>query len=403
MLLLALLPLSLANGQTVHIWITREALEELPEGDLKDFLSREDLEPMLIHGTMFPDGGYPLGHPYAEAAHWEPFQSLYLDWIVENYQPPWTDEAAQHIAFLMGMASHGMADQTHDAWYLDWSANYYDKDAGWAAGESLDEATDFVWGYDVSPSTFPPRWIPDTLFVDLYAQMGIEVDTATLSKGQGLLETAVGLVGAASKAPDLAERYRAQFPWGCNHLEDTSLPGIPAFEAKQVADYWQDIWARLDQNAGPQHMNGSWPDKGEYKPTLDHTQPDARVSLIFARGLIRDTVTPDRFQITDSTGKTYPFDINVYYGNDSHIIHLIPTEDWTPDEDYTITAFAGLPGRDGTELAEDATVHFTTREPAEAEPQPGECGCQSQSQLSPLALLPLLGLAHHRKRPSQTA
>ena len=46
------------------------------------FLTQPELRKMLDNGTMFPDGGYPLGDPYAEIAHWEPFQGAYLDWIV---------------------------------------------------------------------------------------------------------------------------------------------------------------------------------------------------------------------------------------------------------------------------------------------------------------------------------
>ena len=80
MLLLALLALhapALANGQTSHLWITDAALERLPEGELKELLTREDLRPWLRNGTMFPDGGYAVDDGYGEIAHWEPFQSLY--------------------------------------------------------------------------------------------------------------------------------------------------------------------------------------------------------------------------------------------------------------------------------------------------------------------------------------
>jgi hypothetical protein len=400
MLLLQALPLAMANGQTVHVWISHEALEQLPDGELKGFLSREDLEPMLIHGTMFPDGGYPLNHPYAEMAHWEPFQSHYLDWIKANYEPPWTDEAAQHIAFLMGMASHGMADQTHDAWLFDWSRSY-DAEYGWAQGLSLDESNDFVWAHDVYPSEVPTRWLPDTFFVQLYADLGVEVDTETLNKGQGLLEAAIALVAGGSQSETLVEEYRSRFPWGTAAMQNLEVPGNPEFEAERVASYWQDLWARLHDTAGPQNLRGSWPSAGGYKPVTDHTALEARVSLVFARGLITDETPAEQFSIVDSTGKSYPFSVQVYYGNDSHVVHLIPSEDWALDEDFTITVFAGLPGRDGTELAEDIQVHFTTTPPVpeqEISTQPGKCeGCTSAQPMLGWVWLGFMGWLRQRR------
>ena len=94
-------------------------MAELPSSSLHSLVSDPAYEPMLIHGTMFPDGGYPLDHPYGEAAHWEPFQMAYLEWIQTHYSEPWSAEAKSHIAFWLGMASHGMADQVFDAFYLD--------------------------------------------------------------------------------------------------------------------------------------------------------------------------------------------------------------------------------------------------------------------------------------------
>src|SRR5262245_9807785 len=106
-----------ANGQSTHLWITHDALDHLPEGALREFLTRPELRKMLDNGTMFPDGGYPQNDPYAEIAHWEPFQGAYFDWILTEHDPPYVDEGAENLAFLFGMASHGMADQVFDSLY----------------------------------------------------------------------------------------------------------------------------------------------------------------------------------------------------------------------------------------------------------------------------------------------
>ncbi|MBK9649614.1 MAG: hypothetical protein IPO67_31430 [Deltaproteobacteria bacterium] len=76
---------ALANGQTTHSWISVHALAHLPPGDLHDLLTREDLAPYLLNGTMFPDGGYAVGDDYGERAHWEPFQSAYLE--LDSHKP----------------------------------------------------------------------------------------------------------------------------------------------------------------------------------------------------------------------------------------------------------------------------------------------------------------------------
>ena len=109
-------PAALANGQTTHIWITEAALSALPDGELKELLARPELRDPLINGAMFPDGGYAVGDDYGELAHWEPFQQSYLQWIRDTYAAPYTEgEAADHVAFFMGMASHGMADEVFDS------------------------------------------------------------------------------------------------------------------------------------------------------------------------------------------------------------------------------------------------------------------------------------------------
>ena len=110
---------ALANGQTTHMWISHEALEVLPEGDLKSFLEKPEHVAALENGTMFPDGGYAVGHPYGETAHWEPFQGLYRDWILDNFDGPLDPQAGEYVAFYLGMASHGMADQVFDALYME--------------------------------------------------------------------------------------------------------------------------------------------------------------------------------------------------------------------------------------------------------------------------------------------
>jgi hypothetical protein len=360
-LALALAPVALANGQTTHIWITRHALEHLPDGELRDLLQDPANEAALIHGSMFPDGGYAIDHGYGEVGHWEPFQARYLAWIQAHHPAPFDDEGAQHVAFLLGMGSHGMADQTFDAFYFNWSS-IKDAEYGWAAGDSFDEASDFVWAAQTGAQTVPDRWMPDTTLVELYAEHGVEVDTQSLSRGQGWLETAVGMVGLGSVNEPLVQSYAEQFPWGSAHLADESLPGTPACEGVWVARYWESLYARLTDTADPRSVLGTWPLDGGFEHPLDHTTPEARVSFVFPVGAAEDTASAEWFRLETTDGDAVPFDTWLYYGRSSHVVHLVPEGDWLADTDYVATALAGLPYRDGSELAEDSAFGFSTRD-----------------------------------------
>ena len=395
--LVALGSAALANGQTTHIWITRAARDRLPPGELAELLQQPELEPMLVHGTMFPDGGYPLGHPYGETAHWEPFQTRYLEWIKSTWGPPYTGDAAPHVAFLMGLGSHGLADQTFDAFYLNRS-QIYDADLGWADGRSMDEATDVVWARMTGAQEVPDRWVPMDELLPLFEASGIEVDADTLSEGQGLLELAVGAVGAAGSSGGDLSYYEDAFPWATSNLDNDELPGIPEYEADVIASYWAELWDRLHAMSGAQLIDRSWPEDGAYGLSTDPDSPDARISIIFKQGLLADDVAIDAFAIEDESGAALDFETWLYYGDDSHIVHLVPTAPWPTDAWLTVTVADGLTTRTGAVLVGDHRFSVSTgAEPAgdsaaaessghpEAQPKT-RCGCSSHAA-APASLL----------------
>ena len=404
--LLALASPAHANGQTTHVWITRHAIEHLEDGPLKSLVSDPANEAALVHGAMFPDGGYPLGHAYAEDAHWEGFQGDYQAWIEANHAPPFSDEGARHVAFLLGLGSHGMADQTFDAFYFNWSS-IKDAEHGWAAGESFDEASDFIFASIQGGQELPERWVPQQTLIDLYTARGIEVDADTLDDGQSLLETAVALVGYGAQNPDLVDEYAALFPWGGAHLDDPDLPGTPACGGAWVAAYWEEVHARLVDAERPRPVLGTWPEDGSLGHVRDHTQPEARVSLIFPVGLESGAPDPGWFSAEDGDGAALPFEVWVYYGGGSHVVHLVPTADWPLDADITVRATAGLPYQNGETLDQDVVFGFSTRlPPDDPEPEPAAesaadkpgGGCTSTPAAPGLAGLALALLSLGRRR-----
>ncbi|MCB9761145.1 MAG: Ig-like domain-containing protein [Alphaproteobacteria bacterium] len=401
-LLLALAPVALANGQTTHAWITAHALAHLPEGELRDLLTDEALQPMLYNGAMFPDGGYAVDDDYGELAHWEPFQTAYRDWILEHHPPPFTDTGAQHVAFLMGLASHGMADQTFDAMFMQLSRQY-DAEAGWAEGDSLDEASDVVYASILGPWEPPEPWFPGELFVQLYADdFGHSVTVGQMEDGQDLLGAAIAFVGLASEYPASVDRYTAQFPWAAEHIADGDMPGSPPCEGAIVARYWQQLWDTLNGTAtlDPPLM-ATVPEDGGMGHEQRFDTGESRVHLVFKRGLSRDTVNTDTITVAAADGTPHPVEVELFYGQDSHVVNLHPLEDWAPDTDYVVTVHPGIVSFDGLSLGTQTMTFSTTPppDPPDDTPPDDEPGgrCSAAPGAGWWALLGVLGLARRRR------
>ena len=394
-LLLTLVSTALANGQTTHVWITRAAIAELPTSSLHSLLSDPAYEPMLVHGTMFPDGGYPLDHPYGEAAHWEPFQLAYLEWIQAHYSEPWSAEAKSHIAFWLGMASHGMADQVFDAFYLDRS-RHEDADHGWAESESLDEATDVIWAAMKGPEVVPERWIPDSVFVDLFGEQSIDVESDTLHDGQNLLEAAIDLVGWMSENTEAVEAYREAFPWGGNHLDDDSLPGIPSYEAQVIARYWQTLWDRLQGNQVVQEVLVTHPENNGTGHPVAFDEPESRITIVFGQRLNNESLESLHFKVEAGIGRPVGFEPWLYYGDNSHIVHLVPNFDLPENRTILVTVSDELQSAEGATLAEPYFFSFETGSPVTEEPS--GCRCSTRTHPRSTAAFVLFGLLALRRR-----
>jgi hypothetical protein len=404
--ILALFAPAFANGQTSHQWITERSLEELPAGELKDFLSAPDVHDALLNGTMFPDGGYAVGDNYGEMAHWEPTQDLYLAWILANHPAPFDEVGAQHAAFLFGMMSHGMADQFYDATFMERS-KAWDPAESWACC-SMDEATDVAMAAATEPGVVPEKWWPEEL-IPLFAANGHTVDFDTVDQGQSLLGLAIAYVGASSEYEETVQRYTDEFPWACTHQVDPDVVGNPQHEARIVAAYWQVLWARLHGEDGwSSPVIGSVPDAGGWQPVVDHTSVDGRIAVVFAKGLEPSTVD-GAITVARADGTEVPVTVDVYYGYASHVVNITPGEDWAVDAEHVITVHPGVTTFDGYVLEDTITIPFTTKEPVEAEPEPmpmpeGDgCGCGGAAGAGWMWLVAGVGVIGRRPRGGRGA
>jgi MYXO-CTERM domain-containing protein len=392
--LLFLLPAALANGQTTHLWISHQAVEELPEGALRSFLEAPANRAALDNGTMFPDGGYAVDHPYGEVAHWEPFQDRLKDWILSEFDSPMDPDAADAVAFYLGLASHGMADQVFDSLYMERSKQH-DAAHGWADNQSLDTSSDIVWAALTGPQSPPTPWFPSVM-VDLFESAGISVNAETLNLGQERLELAVNLVGNLSANPEGVETHAAHFPWGCGNLHSRSVPGAPYSEAKIIAAYWTDLWAELQGEVPALEVLSSFPKEGGRAHHRLATEVESRLTLVFNRSLLKADVASLAYALT---GDSAVPDLEpwLFYRDDSHVVHLIPDQDWAQDSDFSLSLSPGLGATDGRVLETETVVNFSTK--PLLDPVAG-CTCSTASpKRFPVALgILLLGLALRRPK-----
>ncbi len=399
LLALALSGPALANGQVSHLWISQTAIELLPPGELRDLMSDPAHEDMWRNGSMFPDGGYAVGDGYGETAHWEPFHNAYTAWIRAEYGgPPYSGEAAEHVAFLMGMTSHGMADQVYDSLYME-RAHQEDADQDW--GESMDEATDVAMASMVGPVDHGELWVPDELMAQLMAQdMGHEVSASTIRTGQAMVRLVPVWAANVIEQPEYVDAYFAQFPWACAHQIDPQVWGNPPDEAEVVARYWQEIWGRLsgvELAVGP--VLATFPADGTQGWETDAEKVTSRVTTIAAWSLQHELVPDLPLTIQADDGSEPPLDRWVFY---SHVLHAAPQQDWADTTDYTVSVPADLPSKGGLIAApastEPLSYSFTTGPiPQILDPEP-ETGCSSQPRRALGAWLWLLVLGASARR-----
>ena len=388
-----------ANGQTTHLWISETAIDHIETEALHTLLVTH--RDSLRAGTMFPDGGYAIGHEYGEHAHWEPFQDRYRDWIVSAFDGPSDPDAGSHLAFYFGLASHGMADQVFDSMYMERS-RIYDAEFGWAdASQSLDTSQDVVFADLTQTQVVPTSDLP-LILPELFAEAGIDVDMQTLEDGQGWLTIAVDGVAGMSEVSTLVDAHMDAFPWGCSHLLDESVPGSPPFEARVVAAYWESLWADLHDQPAHLAVIGSWPGQGADGHPTGAEDVEARLSVVFNRSLTIDAVMPESFRVRagDAAVPTLP---DLFYGDDSHVVNIAPEAGWVADAVHEFT-IDGLTATDGRRLEAAHVQTFTTGGAADGEVDATTEGCQCSAQRGPfgpwLIVLPLLMA---RRRRSQSA
>ncbi|MBF94737.1 MAG: hypothetical protein CMH58_06200 [Myxococcales bacterium] len=366
-----------ACGQQTHTWISLKALELLPESPLRRLLSDPAQHEMLVNGSMFPDGGYAIDHPYGEAAHWAPFHRAYLRWIQEQFDAPYDDPvAATHVAFLMGLTSHGLADEYYDATFFAASRVHDARSDDLDHHDNFDTQTDVLFaaasGHRLEPSATLP--MEPILYIFDHV-LDLEVEADQIQRGQELLQTAAWLVATGSQNPSEIATAHIAYPWAGEHIDDEGVSGSPPVIAEAVAAQWQALWAVLqgEQSFNDLPVSFSWPREGE---ALSHRQggvPESRVAVILSAAIDRAAQLSEFGSVVRDGDAVVPHSSAFFYRDRSHVVVADPETEWPAAERLQFVLPEGLETYDGDVLDEPVSIPFRTV-PVVPEP-PVEHGC----------------------------
>lgn len=326
-----------ATGMHGHIWSSQCALETLPDGRLRSLLDGQRLR--LDNGSFFPDSGYAAKHEYGETAHWEQFVDGYIQWLRAKHADPARD-APQHVAFLMGAASHGLVDQTFDILFMD-------------RVREVDGPTDDL---DTSMDIFlnvERKYVPDFAYdpndlVDVFAKhVGLTVPPAEIKEGMDLARVGMGFVAEILWKD--ADKRGATYPWARAHYQDLRAPGSYPWGAAGVARYWENILRRLDGDASADALVvAADPPANGALATNSAGKVGALLTLFVGQGLKRPSVTSASFYVLDSAGVVVPTDVRLRGDEYATTLQLKPRADWSPDAKYTLVLDTAIETLNGT-------------------------------------------------------
>jgi glycosylphosphatidylinositol phospholipase D len=182
-----LLPSVIACGMTTHITISHIALS----GYKSEYASiLKDYSSYFQAGSFFPDWGYSCANQSdaSEMAHWIPFWNTSVAHLRQKYSKPWNKEAKQLIAFIFGMVSHGVADESWHSLYADdgfiQTSAYTDFQGSYSQSHhNADIGAEMVVAHSFKPSFFSYHWgIPSADLVEIYAMANMTVTAKQIDR-----------------------------------------------------------------------------------------------------------------------------------------------------------------------------------------------------------------------------
>ncbi len=354
-----------ANGAYSHVHVSQLAVPMLPPGELRELLEDPALVPAYEAGSMFPDSGYAVSDDYGELAHWEPFLGAYIEHLRAKYAGDYSSmEARMQLAFLLGVASHGMADQSYDTTLL---ARAFEIDGPEPEGISVDQYADYFIVIDEDVVFTVDAWAPygDLPAVIEDASGGHVVTEALLMDAMSRMEGVTRLQSDLRVVRGLYWTAWEHFPFLGTHIYDPEAVGSLPWLASLVAAYWQVVWRRLHATDDPNTdlVIRTVPEDGGVNWPVDRSESEAwgRVAIWFGYGVDRDTTTP-LLTMRDASGAVVETRFETAYdGRDRNLIFLAPTATLAYDSEYTVEIGAGVATLSGEVTTEPTAFSFRTR------------------------------------------
>lgn len=348
-----------ATGMQGHIYMAQCAAEQVTDPRLRALFDAHLND--LSNGAFFPDSGYTADdHAQGEIPHWEQYVQGYVELLRARYDKPFDKpESAAHVAFLMGLAAHGITDSTFDSLLYERADQVDPGDM-----DTFDMAMDIFLVHD------HPRYYLPEIAVDAQTQSEIFeqkiAHPVTPEAIEGAMSTAWSGQAVVAKYLYLgADDYGKKFPWARQSLRDPRTPGGYPFGARVTAGYYREILRRLDGDTSADGVViGAYPDEAYPLATLDNTRPDGKLTLFFGEGMDRATIDDAVVTVRDAAGTLVPTTVSVYRGDQwANVLRVTAQAPWQPSTKYTATLHKSIKTLAGVSPTEDLVFSFTTCSP----------------------------------------
>ncbi len=348
-----------ATGMQGHVYMAQCAAEQVQDARLRAIFDAQPTH--LANGGFFPDSGYTSkDHDQGEIPHWEGYVQAYVELIRETYGPKYdSPEAQQHIAFLMGMAAHGITDSTYDAIFGDRAAQVEPTNI-----DSLDMANEIFLVHDLPRYYIPELVVDVNTHSDVFTKR-LQHPVAPDAITDAMSTAKSGIAVVANLLYVGADEWGGKYPWARKRLLDPRVPGAYPFGAHVVKGYYRELLRRLDNDSSAdQIVIGTYPDTEYPLVTLDSTRPDGKVHFFFGEGLERTSVDDTSIEIKDEAGNVIPSKWNFFRGDNwPNVIQVALQEPWKPGTKYTVVLNPTIRSLQGVSPTKPFSYSFTTCTP----------------------------------------
>ena len=138
---------------------------------------------------------------------------------------------------------------------------------------------------------------------------------------------------------------------------------------------------------------GQFPEDGSMGHMATAGDVEARLSVVFNKGLYEGAVSPMVFHV-ESGDEDIPLGLDLFYRNDSHVVNISAVDGWKDNAWHTLTIGDDIEATDARRLEEAFTLDFSTEPEAEDTAAGARaCGCASTGGLGNRLFWALGGLA----------